>query len=100
RQQIGFYASTPAYKPVLEHHGLGELYDVAHSLTLEGRWSELADAVDNDVLNTFAVVGEISEVGPALRERFSGVADRVTLSLPYPADDELALDVIRAAQAQ
>lgn len=98
RQQIGFYASTPAYKPVLDHHGLGELYDVAHALTLEGRWTELADAVDDTVLNTFAVVGEIDQVGPALRDRFAGAADRVTLSLPYPADDELALDVIRAAQ--
>jgi len=82
----------------LDHHGLGELYDVAHALTLEGRWTELADAVDDTVLNTFAVVGEIDQVGPTLRDRFAKVADRVTLSLPYRSDDELALDVIRAAQ--
>jgi len=96
RKQIGFYASTPAYKPVLDHHRWGELHSAAHSFTREGRWDELANLIDDDVLNTFAVVGEIQQVGPALRERFAGAASRVTLSLPYPNDAELPLEVISA----
>jgi probable F420-dependent oxidoreductase len=96
RQQIGFYASTPAYAPVLVHLGWGELHREAHRLTQQDRWGELADLVDDEVLRTFAVVGELAEVGPAFRARFAGLADRVTVSLPYPADDLLALDIVAA----
>lgn len=93
KRQIGFYASTPAYKPVLDHHGWGALHEEAHTLTLRGRWAELADLVDDEVLNTLAVVGGLDQVGRVLRERFEGLADRVMLSMPYDGDDELALDV-------
>lgn len=93
RLQIGFYASTPAYKPVLDHHGWGELHGVAHSFTKEGRWAELGDLIDDEVLNTLAVVGELDSVGDAVRARFDGLAERVILSIPYRADDRLGLDI-------
>lgn len=44
KQQIGFYASTPAYQPILDHHGWGDLHTEAHRLTKEGQWSELGSA--------------------------------------------------------
>ncbi|HSV37526.1 MAG TPA: TIGR03617 family F420-dependent LLM class oxidoreductase [Nocardioidaceae bacterium] len=93
KRQIGFYSSTPAYKPVLDHHGWGELHEQAHTLTLTGRWTELGDLIDDEVLHTLAVVGELDQVGAGLRERFGGLADRVMLSMPYDADETLALDV-------
>jgi probable F420-dependent oxidoreductase len=93
KRQIGFYASTPAYKPVLDHHGWGELHGEAHALTKAGRWSELGDLVDDEMLATFAVVGELDSVGAATRARFDGLADRVILSIPYAADDLLGLDI-------
>lgn len=93
KRQIGFYASTPAYKPVLDHHGWGDLHAEAHAFTKQGRWSELGDLVDDELLETFAVVGELDAVGAAMRERFDGLADRVILSIPYPADDLLGLDI-------
>lgn len=96
RRQIGFYASTPAYKTVLDHHGWGDLHETAHTFTLRGRWSELGDLVDDEILHTLAVVGEIPEVARELRTRFDGLADRVTLSIPYDADELLALDVTSA----
>jgi hypothetical protein len=95
RKQIGFYASTPAYKPVLVHHGWAALHDQARALSKAGRWDELGDLIDDEVLNTFAVVGELAAVGPALRGRFAGLVERLTLSLPYAADDDLALDIAR-----
>jgi probable F420-dependent oxidoreductase len=99
RRQIGFYAATPAYKPVLDHHGLGQLHSDAHTLTKAGRWSELGDLADDEVLNTFAVVGRIDAVGAALRERFGGLAERVILSIPYDADDQLGPDIAAAVGA-
>ena len=96
RRQIGFYASTPAYRTVLDHHGWGELHELAHQCTVRSQWDRLESLVDDEVLHTFAVVGEIDRVGPAVRQRFAGLADRVMLSIPYPADDTLALDVASA----
>ncbi len=96
RKQIGFYASTPAYAPVLEHHGWGDLHAEANALTKAARWNDLAALVDDEVLNTFAVVGELEIAGPAFRERFSGIADRITVSMPYAADELLAMDVTGA----
>jgi probable F420-dependent oxidoreductase len=93
RRQIGFYASTPAYLPVLDHHGWGEMHGEAHALTKAGRWSELGDLVDDEMLATFAVVGELDAAGAEMRARFGGLADRVTTSTPYGADDRLALDL-------
>jgi len=98
RRQIGFYASTPAYKTVLDHHGWGDLHDEAHTLTLTNRWGELAALIDDEVLHTLAVVGELDEVGRGLRERFDGLADRVMLSIPYDADEALGLDIVTAAR--
>jgi probable F420-dependent oxidoreductase len=100
RKQIAFYASTPAYAPVLAHHGWGDLHHEANALTKADRWDDLGGLIDDEVLHTFAVIGELEAVGPAFRERFAGVADRVTTSMPYDADDLLALDVIGAGRAQ
>jgi probable F420-dependent oxidoreductase len=94
KRQIGFYASTPAYKPVLDHHGWGDLHAEAHAMTKQGRWGELGDLIDDEVLTTFAVVGELDQVGDAMRQRFDGLADRVILSIPYAADDMLGLDIV------
>lgn len=93
RRQIGFYASTPAYLPVLDHHGWGELHGEAHALTKAGRWADLGALVDDEMLATFAVVGELDTAAAAMRARFAGLADRVTPSMPYDGDDRLALDL-------
>jgi probable F420-dependent oxidoreductase len=96
RRQIGFYASTPAYEPVLAHHGWSALRDDARTLTKTGRWGELEALIDDEVLHTFAVVGELDRVRVELRERFAGLVERVSLSLPYPVDDELLLAIAEA----
>lgn len=78
RNQIGFYASTPAYIPVLECHGLEALQAEANGLIREGKWAELSHLIDDDILNTFAVVGTPAEVGSKIAERFAGKVDRVS----------------------
>lgn len=94
RHQIGFYASTPAYRPVLDHHGWGDLHPEAHRLTKQGRWGELGDLIDDEVLAAFAVVGDLPSAAAGLAERFAGLAERTTVSMPYEADEALALDLV------
>ncbi|HEY2427417.1 MAG TPA: LLM class F420-dependent oxidoreductase [Acidimicrobiales bacterium] len=98
KAQIAFYASTPAYRPVLELHGWGELQTELNRLSRQGRWSAMGEAVTDDILHAFAVVGEPSEVGKGLAARWSGVADRVTLYANWDAGADLLADVMRATR--
>lgn len=77
RKQIAFYGSTPAYRKVLELHGWEDLHTELHRLSKEGEWDTMATLVDDEILGAFAVVGPAEEVGPALRSRGEGLADRV-----------------------
>ncbi|MDV3127037.1 LLM class F420-dependent oxidoreductase [Mycobacterium sp. 21AC1] len=82
RKQLAFYGSTPAYRPVLELHGWGDLHAELHRLSLAGEWDAMAALVDDDVLAAFAVVAPIPELATALRRRCEGVIDRVLPSFP------------------
>jgi probable F420-dependent oxidoreductase len=74
--QLAFYASTPAYRPVLEMHGWGELQTEAHQMTRQGRWQDMGALITDDILHTFAVVCEdIDAVPAALKQRYAGLAD-------------------------
>ncbi len=89
---IAFYGSTPAYRPVLELHGWDSLADELHALSVgrrEDKWSAMRDLVDDEVLGTFAVVGEPDDVGPAVRARFDGLVDRFSVYASYPAPLDL-----------
>jgi probable F420-dependent oxidoreductase len=95
RSQVAFYGSTPAYEPVLADAGRAELHRRLHSLSREGRWDAMGDAVDDDTLELFAVVGGPREIRDAVERRYGKLADRVTLSTPYP----ISLDTLAAVAA-
>jgi probable F420-dependent oxidoreductase len=80
RKQIAFYASTPAYRPVLDLHGWGGLGDEMHALSLHGRWDEMGELVDDEVLAAIAIVAEPDQVAAALTARFGDVMTRCALS--------------------
>jgi probable F420-dependent oxidoreductase len=89
---IAFYGSTPAYRPVLELHGWGALADELHALSVgrrEDKWTAMRDIVDDEVLETFAVVAAPEELGARVRERFDGLADRFSVYASYPAPLDL-----------
>ncbi len=88
RQQIAFYGSTPAYRPVLELHGWGELQDELNSLSKQGKWVEMGDSISDEILNTFAVVGEPEQIAPELFRRYRDVIDRISVYAPYQSDPE------------
>src|SRR5213079_694032 len=69
KNQIAFYASTPAYRPVLELHGWGDLADRLGALARRQAWPEMGAAIDDDVLATFAVGGDAAAVAAGLRDR-------------------------------
>lgn len=79
RNQIAFYGSTPAYRPVLELHGWGDLQTELNTLSKHGEWVQMAALIDDDMLNTFAIVADSpADVAPALLKRYGDVVDRVS----------------------
>jgi len=94
RAQISFYGSTPAYRPVLEHCGRGELQDELNRLSKQGKWLEMAGLIDDDLLDQIAITGERHEIAARIRARCGGVVDRVSLVAPFAPDAELWSDVV------
>ena len=96
RGLVAFYGATPAYRPVLEVHGWGELQTELHGLSKQGRWSEMATLVDDEVLHTLSICGTPAEVAAEVVDRYGGFAERVAVYFPYPAADDLIADVAAA----
>ena len=88
RQQIAFYGSTPAYRPVLDLHGWGGLQDELNTLSKQGKWVEMGNLIDDEVLNTFAVVGEPEQIAPELHHRYGDVIQRISFYAPYASDPD------------
>lgn len=100
RQQIAFYGSTPAYRGVLALHGWADLQPELNRLSKEGRWAEMGDCITDEILETFAVVGEPEQVPGLLAARYGDLLDRLSFYAPYrsdPARWAAVLDGLRAA---
>lgn len=98
RGQLAFYGSTPAYKPVLDHHGWGDLQPRLNSMSKDGRWAEMGALFDDEMLNTFAIVSEDPQhIGTILNERYRGLVDTWQCTLML-TDDEKLQSVIRSVQ--
>ena len=86
KQQIAFYGSTPAYKGVLEIHGWDGMQEELNTLSKQGKWVEMGNIIDDEVLNTFAVVAEPDKVAGELIKRYGDVVDRLSFYAPGQSD--------------
>ena len=94
RGQLAFYGSTPAYRSTLDCHGWGDLHLELNRLSKQGRWSEMADLVSDEMLETIAVVGPRREIAGKLRARLAGIAEGVSLTHNRAPDPEHWADVV------
>jgi len=94
RKQIAFYASTPAYRPVLELHGWGELQTELRQLSLDGRWDQMGTLIDDEILAAFAVVTPTDSLADALKQRCAGAIDRVMPAFPAGLPRDIVTDVL------
>jgi probable F420-dependent oxidoreductase len=83
RSQIAFYASTPSYRRVMAHHGWEEIAEQLSKLVRTGQWVEMAALIDDQMLNTFAIVADQADLADALIKRYQGLTDRLSLYLPF-----------------
>ncbi|MEL7206819.1 MAG: TIGR03617 family F420-dependent LLM class oxidoreductase [Actinomycetota bacterium] len=94
RKQLAFYGSTPAYRPVLEHHGYGDLQDELNRLSKQGEWDAMGERIDEDLLHLFAVVAEPADLAAAVRARWDGLVTRLNFYAPYEQDPDTWLPIV------
>jgi probable F420-dependent oxidoreductase len=99
RKQLAFYASTPAYRPVLDLHGWGELGETLYGMSRRGRWDDMARVLPEDLLETFALIGSPEQIAAGLHERYDGLLDRAQLYAPHPTDPQLLARIATAYRA-
>lgn len=75
KNQIAFYASTPAYRGVLESIGYGELQPELTRLSKAGQWAEMGRHIDDTLLDKLALVGDSAGITAKLKSRFGDVFD-------------------------
>lgn len=77
RRHLSFYASTPAYRAVLDLHGWGEIGERLSRMASRGQWNEMPGQVSQEMLEACAVWGTPDEVAARLRQEYAGLADRL-----------------------
>ncbi len=90
RQQIAFYGSTPAYKPVLDSIGVGELQGELNAMSKQGRWEEMGGLIDESTLSAFAVVGEPSTIAGQIVDRYGDIIDRTSAAYAHIGKEDRA----------
>ncbi len=101
RRLLAFYGSTPAYRPVLDVHGWGDLQPELNTLSKQGRWAEMGTLISDEVLHTLAACGTPAEIATHIRARLAaadGRADTVCLYQPGPIDAGVLAAVVEQLQ--
>ena len=96
RTNLAFYASTPSYRVTLDVHGWGELQPDLNRLSKEGRWGDMAAQITDEMVDTLTVRGTPEAAAATIATRYTGIADRVSLSLPGTVRTELLTRLLDA----
>ncbi|WP_092808491.1 TIGR03617 family F420-dependent LLM class oxidoreductase [Rhodococcus globerulus] len=97
RSLLGFYGSTPAYRPVLEVDGWEDVQPELNSLSKRREFAAMTDLIDRNMMNTLAVVGTPEECAAKIIARFGDHAERVCCYFPgYSVSDSHVAEMISA----
>jgi len=83
RQQIAFYASTPAYSGVLEAHGW-DFGPELNAMSKRGQWAEMLELISDEVLDEVAITAPIGELGDRIRAKYGDRIQRTGLYTVVP----------------
>ena len=83
RAQIAFYASTPSYRPIMDMYGWTDVAETLSNHVKKGEWAEIPMLITDEMLSEFCLVTDENRLADGLKERYEGIADRVTLYTPF-----------------
>lgn len=99
RQTLSFYGSTRTYHKVLALHGLEELGQKLHALSVQGRWEEMREAVPLEAIAELAQTCRYEDL-PEFVASHREYASRMSAALPSSTseDRERSADLRRRLQ--
>jgi probable F420-dependent oxidoreductase len=102
RARLAFYVSTPAYRPAVEYHGLGDLARELSKLARAQDWEKMPGHISDEVLNKYAVIATHEEIADALLQRFGGIVTNCEFSIAVrnEADRECLAQIVKSVHAQ
>ena len=83
RAQVAFYASTPSYRPVMALHGWAGVAEKLSAHAAKSEWAEMPMLITDEMLGEFCLVSEESKLANELKQRYNGIADRLTVYTPF-----------------
>ncbi len=92
---LGFYASTPAYRPPMDAVGLGDLQPVLNALSKEGKWDALGNYINDEFIDAFCTRGKPEDIAGLLKAKYGKYADRLAIYAPYAAPDAMWKKIIQ-----
>ncbi|WP_024804290.1 TIGR03617 family F420-dependent LLM class oxidoreductase [Nocardia sp. BMG51109] len=97
---IAFYGSTPAYRPVLDAEGWGDLQPELNDLSKRGKYAEMRALITEPMVRTCAVAGTPDECAAGIRERYGAHASEICCYFPgytpAPADVTALVSALRS----
>jgi probable F420-dependent oxidoreductase len=96
RGLLAFYASTPAYRPVLEVEGWEDLQPELNAMSKSGRWAEMPGLLDDAMVSALAVVGSPTDAADQVRRRYGDHVDRIGFYTPYAIGPETLGELVAA----
>jgi probable F420-dependent oxidoreductase len=102
KSRIAFYASTRSYEPVMAAHGWEDTAKKLYRMSVEGKWSEMAGEITDEMLDTFAVVGTYDDVVDKIKETFGPYATSIGFTIPVRTwdDRERLAEMVRRLQEE
>jgi alkanesulfonate monooxygenase SsuD/methylene tetrahydromethanopterin reductase-like flavin-dependent oxidoreductase (luciferase family) len=82
KPQIAFYGTTRTYKPVLDHHGFGDVIEQLRAAHARNDMDGMTAAVTDEMAETYSVTGTPDEARAKL-QRYDGIVDTVILNPPW-----------------
>ena len=100
KSTIAFYASTPAYRAVLDAEGAGDLQPELNALSKQGRWADMASLITDEMI-AHDRGARHPRRGRRGDHRRYGDCDRVCAYFPgYHAGDDLIAELATAVRAR
>jgi probable F420-dependent oxidoreductase len=98
RYRVAFYGSTPAYRPVFDLHGLGDLGLKLTDMSRQGAWTRMAAEVSDDVLDLFVARATYDGLPEAIARRYGGIVDTVSIDFAPGTSASTRRGVVEAVQ--
>ncbi|HUP84558.1 MAG TPA: TIGR03617 family F420-dependent LLM class oxidoreductase [Acidimicrobiales bacterium] len=100
RRTLSFYGSTRTYHKVLELHGLEELGQKLHALSVQGRWADMEEAVPIEAIAELAQTCRYDDL-PDFLATHREYASRLSIAIPAttPVEKERAAELRRQVRA-